>query len=124
MLHWWGQNRGCIMTHTSDSLVATVAFVVAAWINADAAVGAAFGSAFFLLNAEQHPMPKRLAYACISAGVGYGAGVAAGGSWTLLVSAATAAIGVVALTSVSKSIETEGLGALRTIFEIIRGRKG
>lgn len=112
------------MTHTSDSLVASVAVVVAAWINTDAAVGTAFGSAFFLLNAEQHPMPKRLAYACISAGIGYGAGVAAGGSWTLLVSAATAAIGVVALTSVSKSIETEGLGALRTIFEIIRGRKG
>src|SRR5690606_13331402 len=95
------------MTHTSDSLVVAAAFVVAAWINADAAVGAAFGSAFFLLNAEQHPMPKRLAYACISAVVGYGAGLAAGGSWTLLVSAATAAVGVVALTSVSKSIETE-----------------
>jgi len=100
------------MTNTSDSLVVATAFAVAAWINADAAVGAAFGSAFFLLNAEQHPMPKRLAYACISAGVGYGAG-----------SAATAAVGVVVLTSISKSIETEGLGALRTIFEIIRGRK-
>lgn len=111
------------MTHTSDSLVTAAAFGIAAWINTDAAVGAAFGSAFFLLNAEQHPMPKRLAYAGISAGVGYGAGLAVGGNWTLLVSAATAAVGVVVLTSVSKSIETEGLGALKTLFEIIRGRK-
>lgn len=111
------------MTHTSESLVVATAFGIAAWINADAAAGAAFGSAFFLLTAEQHPMPKRLAYACISAGVGYGAGIAVGGSWTLLVSAATAAVGVVVLTSVSKSIETEGLGALKTLFDIIRGRK-
>ena len=111
------------MTHSSDSLVTAAAFGIAAWINTDATVGAAFGSAFFLLNAEQHPMPKRLAYAGISAGVGYGAGLAVGGNWTLLVSAATAAVGVVVLTSVSKSIETEGLGALKTLFDIIRGRK-
>lgn len=111
------------MTNTADTVLAVAAFAIAAWINPDAAIGATFGSAFFLLNSDQHPVPKRIGYAAVSAVVGYGAGLAAPDAWAMLASAMTAAVAVVTMSALSRSIESEGLGALRSIIDIIRGRK-
>ena len=115
----WGR----AVTNSADTLFAVAAFAIAAWINADAAVGATFGSMFFLLNSEAHALPKRLGYAAISAVMGYASGITAPDSWAMLTSAGSAAVAVVTLTALSRAIETEGLGAIRSIFDIIRGRK-
>lgn len=114
---------GSAVTNSTDTLFAAAAFAIAAWINTDAAIGATFGSMFFLLNSESHSMPKRLGYAAISAVMGYAAGITAPDSWAMLVSSACAAVAVVTLTALSRAIETEGLGAIRSIFDIIRGRR-
>ena len=111
------------MTSTTDTVFAIAAFAIAAWIDPHSAVGATFGSAFFLLSADHHPTHKRIGYAVISAVVGYAAGLAAPDTWAMLASAVTAAIAVVSITALSRSIESEGLGALRSIVDIIRGRK-
>lgn len=115
----WGR----AVTNSADTIFAVAAFAIAAWINTDAAVGATFGSMFFLLNSENHAMPKRIGYAAISAVVGYAAGITASDSWAMLTSAAAAAVAVATLTALSRAIETEGLGAIRSILDIIRGRK-
>ena len=115
----WGR----AVTNSTDTIFAVAAFSIAAWINADAAVGATFGSMFFLLNSESHSMPKRLGYAAISAVMGYAAGITASDSWAMLTSAAFAAVAVVTLTALSRAIETDAIGAIRSIFDIIRGRK-
>ena len=115
----WGR----AVTNSADTIFAVAAFSIAAWINADAAVGATFGSMFFMLNSENHALPKRLGYGAISAVVGYAAGITASDSWAMLTSAAAAAVAVATLTALSRAIESEGLGAIRSILDIIRGRK-
>lgn len=110
------------MTNAENALAASL-LVIATWINPEAGIGAAFGSMFFMMNSDAHALPKKLGYSAISLVVGYGAGVAASGSWAMIAAAGTAAVAVVSLTALSRSIEKEGLGALRSIFEIIRGKK-
>lgn len=88
--------------------------------NADAAVGAAFGSMFFLLSSEHNPVMKRLGYAAVSLCIGYAVGLAVGAPWTMLASATSAAVAVVTLASLTETITKGGVVALMDIW---RGRK-
>ena len=89
-------------------------------VNADAAVGAAFGSVFFLLNNDHLTAPKRFGYAGVSLCIGYASGLAIGAPWSMLVGATTAAVAVVTLASLAETINKGGVAA---ILELWRGRK-
>lgn len=99
------------------SLGIAVAIAMAAWVNVDAATGATFGAAFFLLDQGQHPIPRRMVYASISAVMGYAAGLAVGGSITMITAVISSAVAVTALTALVRSIERDGIKA---IFDFIR----
>lgn len=108
----------------SDAAILAAAVSIAAWINADAAIGSSFGAMFFMLSNGGLPVVKRFAYASISLCVGYGAGLACSQEWAMLVSLLSASVAVVTITSLSKSIESGELsGALKLFIDLARGKK-
>lgn len=112
-----------LITNGDVVVVAAVA-AVAAWINADAAIGASFGAMFFLLSSEERAPRKRLGYASISLCIGYGAGVAASDGWGVLLSGVVASVAVVTLTTLSRKIESGDLaGAAKMLIDVVRLRK-
>lgn len=111
-------------SNSGDVIAIASPFIFGLTISADAAVGAAAGSAFFLMSQVHHPLADRVVYAVISMMVGYAAGIAATAPWTMLVSATASALAVVTLASAAKSItDGEVGGALRFIVDLWRGRK-
>lgn len=108
----------------SDAAILAAAVSIAAWINADAAIGSSFGAMFFMLSNERHPFGKRFAYATISLCLGYAAGLASPEGWTMIVSLLSASVAVVTITSLSKSIESGELsGALKLFIDLARGKR-
>lgn len=107
-------------SNTGDLVAIIAAMLAGVTLNMDAAIGATFGMAFFLLSNGHHPFPRRIGYASVSACVGYASGIAAGAPWSMLASATCAAVAVVSLASLADAIKRNGLAA---ILEIWRSRK-
>lgn len=103
----------------SVAVVAIFGLMVA--INSDAAIGAAVGSAFFLMSAKQYALAARGGYTVVSAAVGYGAGIGFGGAWTMLVSILSAAGAIVLLETILHQKEPSAF--MRWLLELIRGRR-
>lgn len=101
------------------SAIAIFGFMFA--INADAATGATFGSAFFILSATHYVIAIRAAYAAISTVFGYSVGVGVGGDWAML-SAIFGSVGaIVVLETILHGGEPTPL--MKWLLELIRGRK-
>lgn len=103
-------------TNSGEITAAAMPVVIGITINPDAAIGATFGAAFFLLSNEHFPPVKRFAYGGISLCVGYGTGIAIGAPWAMLASATGAAVAVVSLASLAKTISEGGLQSLITLW--------
>lgn len=103
----------------ANAVAVAMPVILGLTINADAAVGAVFGAAFFLLSTAEHSGWRKAGYAAVSAGVGYAAGLAVGAPWAMLASAGGAAVAVVALASIIKTINTIGLAGL---LDLLRGK--
>lgn len=106
--------------NSGELAAAGAALVMGLTLNADAAVGAAFGAVFFMLSNECMPMVRRLVYSLVSGVIGYSVGIAAGAPWSMLAAATGAAIAVVTLGALVDVISKQGISGL---MEIWRGRK-
>ena len=87
----------------------------------DAAVGAAFGSAFFMISAKDHKTAIRFMYTLISAGAGYAAGLALAGPWSMLAAILGAAGAVAFLDGLTHGGEPSGF--VKWVVDVMRGRK-
>lgn len=87
----------------------------------DAAAGAAFGSAFFMVSAKDHKTAIRFVYTLISAGAGYAAGLALAGPWSMLAAILGAAGAVAFLDGLTQGGEPNGL--VKWVVDVVRGRK-
>lgn len=105
---------------TSAAILLGTIFV----LNPDAAIGAAFGAAFFMLHQDHHDPLKRMAYGLISLVAGYAIGVGWGGPWAMLVAVFGAASAVVVLSSLLESARNgKPSPLLDFVLSVLRGRK-
>lgn len=90
-------------------------------VNSDAAIGAAFGAAFFLMSATHFSLYHRSVYTAVSAVFGYGVGIGVGGDWTMLSAVLGSASAVVTLETLLHGKEPSPF--MNWLLDIIRGRR-
>lgn len=103
------------------AVIALSFFGVGIMLQQDAAVGAAFGSAFFMVSATDHRTLARLLYTIISAGSGYATGLAFSGHWSMLAAIIGAAGAVMFLEGLMQGGEPNGF--IKWLADVIRGRR-
>ena len=106
---------------TVQTTAAIALFGTMVVINSDAAVGASFGAAFFMLSAHQFTLVMRMFYTVISAGFGYGLAVGVGGDWVMITGIIGAAGAIAVLDSMMKGSEPTAF--VKWVLDTIRGRK-
>lgn len=93
-------------------------------LNPDAAIGAAFGSMFYLLSQEHQSIFHKIAYTLISMVAGYGVGAGYGDGWSLFAAVCGGAGSVVVLSTALDRIKSNESGPLMSfILDLIRGRR-
>lgn len=106
---------------TEVAVITLMIFGTGIVLQQDAAVGAAFGSAFFMISAKDHKTAARFVYTLISAGAGYAAGLALAGPWSMLAAILGAAGAVAFLDGLTQGGEPNGL--VKWVVDVVRGRK-
>lgn len=106
---------------TEVAAIALMVFGTGIVLQQDAAVGAAFGSAFFMISAKDHKTAARFMYTLISAGAGYAAGLAFAGPWSMLAAILGAASAVAFLDGLTQGGEPSDL--VKWVVDVMRGRK-
>lgn len=93
-------------------------------LNPDAAIGAAFGAMFFILNQNHHRPAMRIAYGLISAVAGYAVGQGYDDSWSMFAAMCGGAGAVVFLTATIDRLQSnEASPLVAFLIDLFRGRK-
>lgn len=90
-------------------------------VNSDAAIGAVFGAAFFMMSATHFPLYLRSIYTAVSAVFGYAVGIGIGGGWTMLTAVLGSAGAVVTLETLLHGKEPSPF--MNWLLDVIRGRR-
>ena len=93
-------------------------------LNTDAAIGASFGAAFYMLHQNQHGLFHRIAYGLVSLVAGYGVGAGYGDGWSLFAAVCGGAGAVVVLSTALERVQSNEASPLVSfLLDILRGRK-
>jgi hypothetical protein len=106
---------------SSQATASLAVFGILFAVNSDAAIGAAFGAAFFLMSATHFVLHLRTIYTAVSAVFGYGVGIGIGGDWAMLSAVLGSASAVVTLETLLHGREPSPF--MNWLLDVIRGRR-